>query len=103
MSDNEKYHQFWKLFSIQWYILKEGSEQLCGEEAEKRPRRVVQGYHQFNGQLIQVHQPEENHIEIGFRHNGLSLYLDTGPMIQIFSEAFDQCIELQRQLGAEHL
>jgi len=38
---------------------REGSEQLCGEEAEKRPRRVVQGYHQFNGQLIQMPELED--------------------------------------------
>ena len=40
---------------------KEGADHLCGEE-EKRPRRVVQGYHQFNGQLIQVKHHQTNII-----------------------------------------
>ena len=43
---------FWNGSLSYQTLQQEGSERVCGVE---RPRRVVRGYHQFNGELIQVH------------------------------------------------
>ena len=68
ISNNQKDHSSFPcpILYHQLENLKERAEGLCGEV--ERPRRVVRGYHQFNGQLVQVKASTQNLLlEAGIR------------------------------------